>query len=422
MTFPGQRLLVASSAMTVALVGLLPGCSRLRPCCPPPPQKMTMEAEPALAVPSPGNEGQQGMLAAVQEFLERTQDYQRTSAEVAWPAPPAVPPTANHIESPGEPQPLRTPAQDPAPPSTPPPRDAALANTQVTLLKSVTADTAPAIPVVKSISIRTAPSVPPPPQEAKEESPRANRTNQLREVHTDPAAVNADQFVQALKALAAEAQDLDAEWRLRLVQLALNHEDDAIDVSPKLTGGTRTILIGLLRLGLEIRRLIGDPLASGQDALARVDELRRVLADRADPIVAHVVLCRKVVTFGVYEEMAEGEFVAGRTNPAIVYSEIRNLRSEPVEGGQYRTLLGTRIEVLTPEGDSVWQHEEPEIVDFCRRRRNDFFIAQRIALPSTLPPGDLVLKVLVEDKLSGKAHEAARRFTVNPVPIQTARR
>ena len=79
-----------------------------------------------------------------------------------------------------------------------------------------------------------------------------------------------------------------------------------------------------------------------------------MLADRADPIVSNVALCRKVVTFGVYEEMSDEDFVAGRTNPTIVYSEIRNLRSEPVEGGQYRTQLGTRIEILTVEGDSVW--------------------------------------------------------------------
>jgi hypothetical protein len=120
--------------------------------------------------------------------------------------------------------------------------------------------------------------------------------------------------------------------------------------------------------------------------------------------------------------MSDEDFVAGRSNPTIVYSEIRNLRSEPVEGSQYRTLLGTRIEILTADGDSVWQHVEPEIVDLCRRRRNDFFIAQRIVLPSTLPPGEFVLKVLVEDRLSGKADEATHRFTVNPIPARTALR
>ena len=68
----------------------------------------------------------------------------------------------------------------------------------------------------------------------------------------------------------------------------------------------------------------------------------------------------------------------------------------------------------------MWRHEEPEIVDRCRRRRKDFFIAQRIALPPTLSAGDYVLKVLVEDKLTGRADEATYPIVlVSPVSLAT---
>jgi hypothetical protein len=124
------------------------------------------------------------------------------------------------------------------------------------------------------------------------------------------------------------------------------------------------------------------------------------------------------VTFGSYEEMASEDFVAGRPIQTIVYSEIRNLKAAKNEEGVFETSLSTRLEALTTDGKSVWQREEPEIVDHCRRRRTDFFIAQRITLPPTLPAGEYVLKVLVEDELSGKVGEASQPFTVHsPVSI-----
>jgi hypothetical protein len=110
--------------------------------------------------------------------------------------------------------------------------------------------------------------------------------------------------------------------------------------------------------------------------------------------------------------MPETDFVAGRTLRTIVYSEIANFGSELTEDGHYRTQLATRLEILTADGRSVWDREEPEIVDLCRRRRNDFFIAQRVTLPPTLPADDYVLKVLVEDRLTGKVDEVAHRFAI----------
>jgi hypothetical protein len=163
-----------------------------------------------------------------------------------------------------------------------------------------------------------------------------------------------------------------------------------------------------------VRRLAIDPLGVGAHALERIDELRQAVADRGDPIVVEVALCRNVVTYGVYEEMPPEAFVAGRTTQTIAYSEVRNFRSELSDDGTYSTVLATRLEVFTVDGHSVWQHEEPEIKDMCRRRRTDFFIAQRITLPPTLPAGDYVLKVMVEDKLSGRASEASHPFALLP--------
>ncbi len=222
-----------------------------------------------------------------------------------------------------------------------------------------------------------------------------------------------DRIISTLKTRAAGSNDFESEWRLRLVQLAFQPDAEAAEVSPDISQEARSLLTALIRAAVAVRRAMRNPLLVGEEALAGVNELREVLTRRADPVVTAVAFCRKVVTFGVYEEMAAGDFVAGRTIQTIVYSEIRNFQSDRTDDGKFRTRLATRLEVLTADGQSVWQHEEPEIADFCRRRRTDFFIAQRIALPPTLPAGDYVLKVMVEDKRSGRVSETSTPFVIS---------
>ena len=212
----------------------------------------------------------------------------------------------------------------------------------------------------------------------------------------------------------AESADLDTIWPLKLAQLAFHRDNEALELPASLPTVTRDILSAMLRLVPAIRAVARDPMTHGNSALSRVDELRELLADQADPRVLAIALCRKVVTFGVYEELDAEDFVAGREFPAIVYSEIQNLHAEETDDGRFRTELGTRLEVLTAEGQSVWEHEEPNIVDICRTPRKDFFVAERITLPSTLVAGDYVLKVSVEDKLSARFDEMTHPFTILP--------
>ncbi|MHC4697984.1 MAG: hypothetical protein ACYTFA_14725 [Planctomycetota bacterium] len=375
------------------------------------------------------------MLAAVQEFLERTEDYEwppstGPSAGVstaAWGQTSATSPrpvNACHIDTPefehGEglrvssdiegrsissnrdPGFLSADGRSDAPP-------AAVANTWVALTDPEPPQSPLALPVVQSVSIREAVR---PVFEAEVSIP-SSTSNQPLDVQFDDATVSADRFLEQLETQAHEADDFDSLWQLLLVQVAMKRVVDPPEPAPSLSAEAQRILSGLIRLIVSARAAARNPLLLGEEALLRADEFRQLLADRADPEVSAVTMCRKVVTFGRYEEMDSDEFVAGRRVQTIVYSEIRNLRSEQTPDGQYRTVLRTRLAVLSEEGEPVWQHEEPEIQDLCRRRRTDFFIAQRITLPATLGEGNYVLKVFAEDKLSGKANEASYQFTVH---------
>jgi len=353
------------------------------------------------------------MITAVEEFLARTQDY----GEPSHADTPVSAPQTQTMSSKVAPISTATAGQKVGPLHTQLPGErvvdppvSVVANTHVALTDhQVPEQQRPALPVLQAVRIRTAL----PTEVPVDQLQKTTATNVPVEIRTGEAAVSVDRFVEQLETRAVEADDFDSQWSLRLVQAALNLITEPPELSSSIPQDAKRILGSLIRLVAATRSVARDPLSGGEEALRRVDDLRQVLADRADPVVSEIALCRSVVTFGVYDELEADLFVAGRTTQAIAYSEIRNLRSEQTPDGQYRTLLATRLEVLTEGGESVWQQEEPEIEDLCRKRRTDFFIAQRITLPPTLSEGDYILKVFVEDRLSGKANETSHRFTVH---------
>ena len=409
MTRRSLEAIAARLALVAGFTVLLCGCATLRPKWMDRQPEARVAPEPPTAA-QPTDETEQEALTAIEEFLERTREYQfgnralssaKESSSGATSAPAAGATTGAEMNN----EPLRT---GPASARLPGWRDEAFANTQVMLASTQASVPRPALPVVQSVSIRSAPLL-----ETPAASPvRMKTTNEPLEMQHPEMLGLVDRLISHLKTRAAETNDFDSEWRLRFAQLAVQRDVGAARVSTSLPQEGQRILSALIKVAVAVREAARNPLAVGSDALGRIDELREVLADRADPTVTTVALCRKVVTFGVYEEMAGDDLVSGRTLQTIVYSEIGNFRSEPTDDGRYLTRLATRLEILTADGRSVWQHEEPEITDLCRRRRADFFVAQRITLPPTLPAGDYVLKVLVEDKLSGKASEVSHPFVI----------
>jgi hypothetical protein len=426
MVFKSNELRLFSVIIASALGGLtLWGCaSPHSPAASTPRSATTSSISEATEEETPAK---QETLAAVEEFLTRTQEYRLSPATKPTTTPP--PPDASakvgsdniKIASPAvvigtSVSPTGSPS---APPPVPPPLalDAAYANTQVSISESGSGETPIPVPAVESVTIRW--------KQREAETPaapaRTNASNAPLDMQSPTAATTLERTVPALQQQLETDKDFAAEWRLRMVQLALDRDSDASSVSPNLPDDSRALLTAVVGTAAAARNLIRNPMLTGEEALQQVDGLRQFLSNKADPVVSVIALCRKVVTFGSYEEMASEDFVAGRPIQTIVYSEIRNLKAENGEGGMFDTRLSTRLEALTADGKSVWQREEPEIVDHCRRRRTDFFIAQRITLPPTLPAGEYVLKVLVEDKLSGRIGEASRPFSVfSPVSLAKA--
>ncbi|MCH7993159.1 MAG: hypothetical protein IIB57_01800 [Planctomycetes bacterium] len=380
-------------------------------------------AAPTSTTPAyaPKDDRERATLSAVEEFLARTETYRLTAEEESesqelLPRSSVSVATEPRVDRASE-QEVSVDAAGLVPVATGK-SDQAMANTQIALTDGNKTEPALAIPVVLSVSIRVPESSPI--HEAKSSAEKT--TNTPLEVEADAVPVTADRFIRHLKTVSERDGDIDSAWRLRLVQQSLGYEPDGFDEAPMFSAETARLFSSLLHVIHAVSALARDPLATGEETVQHLTALQELVADRADPIVETIALCRRVVTFGVYDEMSDNEFVTGHPIPTIVYSEIRNFQSKATTDGTYETVFATRIDILTADGRPVWQREEPEIIDRCRRRRQDFFIAQRITIPATLTPGNYVLKLMVEDRLSSRVSEATRAFTISAPDMRTAER
>lgn len=393
--------------MLVALFTLVfAGCADLKlgpaPTKPPPPAQVVAQSpstEPA--VKSPEADKEESTLAAVEEFLDRTKQY-RVGAIPANPPP-----------NPADDVPVTVTKDPPRPKPSP---DQTVANAQVTLDDPAPAKPMQAIPAVESVRIRAADA----PATKSTSPPTQHATNTALEARSDDLGGVADKLLKALETQVKDRPGFESEWRLRMAQLALDRDPTEFSLSKDMSEPARQLLLAFLDIAQHVRKLGGDPHALSTAALESTDQMRMQLRSRGEPTIRAVAMCRKVVTFGVYDEMTEEDFLAGRSIQTIVYSELSNLSYEKSGDGLHETRLSTRLEVFNAAGDSVWQRDEPEVTDRCRRPRNDFFLAQRITLPPTLPAGEYTLKVSVEDRIAARADETKLNFSINaPVSVAT---
>jgi hypothetical protein len=154
----------------------------------------------------------------------------------------------------------------------------------------------------------------------------------------------------------------------------------------------------------ELLRSVIDSLTSFRMTLKQGSALRMTkvtpLLDLSERIRAEIplavptlALCRSVTQFGVYEPFEPARFTAGKETPLVIYCEVDHFRSAPAIDGRWETKL-TYEAVLYNDGQAgvaVINKKPTPIVDRCRNRRRDFFLADRMTLPANLPVGQYVL-------------------------------
>lgn len=129
-----------------------------------------------------------------------------------------------------------------------------------------------------------------------------------------------------------------------------------------------------------------------------------------------LALCRSVQQFGVYDPFDPPRFTAGKATPVVIYCEVDHFRSNASADGGWETTLSYEA-VLYSDSEAavpVITKKPTQIVDRCRNRRRDFFLADRMTLPANLPVGKYVLKVTVIDQLANRVAEKTVPVLVTP--------
>jgi hypothetical protein len=238
----------------------------------------------------------------------------------------------------------------------------------------------------------------------------------------EPARAKQDSMEQRLLDRAKDQpRDLAPQFDLQLARLVQNQPipDGSINSLPP---DDRDLLAALCEGLARFRaaaRGAGSALLSSriQPLVDMTDGLRL----RAGLTLPAVVLCRTVSQFGVYEPFATAaqpaSFPAGRETPVIIYCEVANFASQQSKDRQWETNLSYEMSLFREGSPSmpVLGKKPAAIVDRCRNRRHDFFLADPIKLPPSLAPGKYVLKVTIVD-------QQAHRIAESTVPLNMVAR
>ncbi len=172
---------------------------------------------------------------------------------------------------------------------------------------------------------------------------------------------------------------------------------------------------GLIESMIAVREgHLGDPAAAQAAALREIERLSATLSRGAEFEIGALVPCTEVRTFGQYQPIEPARFPAGVANEFVVYCEPRNFGTEMREGlCESRFSMRTRV---LRGAEVILDLIDAEIVDRCRSKRRDCFIAKLVALPAQLSPGDYTVKVTLEDRLKNQVAERHCEFRILASP------
>lgn len=230
------------------------------------------------------------------------------------------------------------------------------------------------------------------------------------------AAPNPDDF-EALLDVWIQAARADASFRgqldLRLMYVLRDEYEQARSPMDAVSDTQSSMAARLVEALIAVRDgHMGDPAGAAAAGLEAVASLAAELREASDLQIPNLTICRAVTGFGQYDEINPPRFPVRGPNEFVTYVEIANFVSRPDQDGWYETRFDMRTVIMTRAGYTVQEIKDVNIVDRCRSRRTDCYIARTVQLPEVLSPGDYVAKVTIVDKLGEKVAEKQTSFRV----------
>ena len=153
---------------------------------------------------------------------------------------------------------------------------------------------------------------------------------------------------------------------------------------------------------------------SAVDPARRGDEVRSavlVLEDKAPLEITDLRLCSKVEGFGDYEAFEPPVRKAGQ--PVILYCELDGLKFEQSAAG-FRTKVAAQYEILSEGGGPpILARPLGPAEETSRRRRRDYYVVYKFALPESLGPGDYRLRLTARDLIADRSVARELGFAID---------
>ena len=221
------------------------------------------------------------------------------------------------------------------------------------------------------------------------------------------------QFVDRLASESADAAFHDQLQR-RVLQALAGNDDEARRALEMFSREQQEVVTGFIELLISLRDAPQSSshaaLVGAQDAVTALNQAVQRAAGLQVPAFA---LCTRVDGFGRYEALHPPVFAAGSAPEFVAYCELRDFQSRLAENGEYVSEFGLKLHVLSRSGETVHEFEAADIVDRCRSRRRDCFIAPLVRIDTVLSPGEYVVKITIVDKIGQKVAENRTTFRVS---------
>ncbi|GAB4138530.1 MAG: hypothetical protein Tsb009_06760 [Planctomycetaceae bacterium] len=148
---------------------------------------------------------------------------------------------------------------------------------------------------------------------------------------------------------------------------------------------------------------------------ARLDAAVQHLREKAELEIQQIAFCREIKSFGNYEPFEKNEFREG--DPVLVYAEVANFKSVPVENGMFQTRLRSSM-VLYKAGLNGRRQTKVfkfrPTIDLCRTRRRDYFLSYAIEIPKQIGFGQYVMELTITDEHGNKVATDSINFSIKP--------
>ncbi len=222
-------------------------------------------------------------------------------------------------------------------------------------------------------------------------------------------------LARSLRQATREADDSLRPWIARAALAVIDPSRELTESEVTgLSTADRRVVMAYQRTFVEMGRALGKDRRADRQLLENLaDQLSEQVAVGRSLRIVNLKLCKRVNGYGVYETFGRNVFLAGRTQPMIVYAELDNFQTRRKGDGMNHARLTQEIVLYNQtDGLPVWKQRPVEITDESLNHRQDFFVVQVIKLSDRLTVGKYLLKVTITDEIGQTMDEATAAIEI----------